>query len=147
MWDNYYKDVMTNYLDVAELYARLRTKENPKFLASQDLHNRNLQWLNDIAEEARALFKKDSKKGDHTTRLEESNTTKKIQETAELDDSGCSTIILLPKTPRVRILRSEKEIGSLLAWGPSYLHHNKTRLIHVIFIDKIYFILGKESSR
>ena len=94
---------MGGQLDVGELYLRLRAKENPKLLASQEVHTRNFQWLNDIVEEARALFKKDPKKDNE---LDTPDGFKTIAENAtqDLDDSGCSTIlpILLPKTPRVR---------------------------------------------
>ena len=94
---------MGSQLDVAELYRGLRAKENAKLLASQELHARNFQWLNDIVEEARALFKKDPKKANEQDAPDGFKTIAE-NETQDLDDSGCSTIlpILLPKTPRVR---------------------------------------------
>ena len=88
-------------LDIAELYARLSKKESSKILASEELHNRNLQWLEDIQAEAKALFKKERKKDTEDILLEGAETTNSNKEETELDDSGCSQIILLPKTPRV----------------------------------------------
>ena len=88
-------------LDIAELYARLSKKESSKILASEELHNRNLQWLEDIQAEAKSLFKKERKKDTEDVLLEGAETTNSNKEETELDDSGCSQIILLPKTPRV----------------------------------------------
>ena len=93
-------------LDIAELYARLRAKENSKIVSSEEIHNRNLQWLKDITDEARGLFKKECKKEITDTVLEESETLLSKEVSKELDDSGCSNIILLPKTPRVRIVNN-----------------------------------------
>ena len=94
--------VMTS-LDLAELYARLRAKENSKIVSSEEIHNRNLQWLKDIYDESKSLFKKDCKKEVADTLLEETEASSCKEPSKELDDSGCSNIILLPKTPRVRM--------------------------------------------
>ena len=94
---------MGGQLDVAELYRGLKAKENSKILASQELHTRNFQWLNDIVEEAKALFKKDPIKANELDAPDGCKTIAE-NETQELDDSSGSAIlpILLPKTPRVR---------------------------------------------
>ena len=94
--------VMTT-LNLAELYARLRAKENSKILSSEEIHNRNLQWLKDIHEESKSIFKKECKKEVTNTLLEETEASSCKEPSKELDESGCSNIILLPKTPRVRL--------------------------------------------
>ena len=98
---------MANYLDVAELYTRLSVKENIKIKSVEDIHKRNFQWLEDIKEEAKDIFRKECKKRGQNAHQEKSETVNSIQENPELEDSGCSTIIpvLLPKTPRVRKLK------------------------------------------
>ena len=95
---------MGGQLDVEELYRALKAKENAKLLASQELHTRNFQWLNDIVEEAKALFKKDPIKANELDAPDGCKTIAE-NETQDLDDSSGSAIlpILLPKTPRVRL--------------------------------------------
>ncbi len=130
---------MMTSLDIEELYARLRAKENSKIVSSEEIHNRNLQWLKDITDEAKGLFKKECKKEITGTVLEESETLPCKEVSKELDDSGCSNIILLPKTPRVRILNHYVAILIVLK-SPSLFHNEK---LH----NLTYFVvLGKESS-
>ena len=92
-------------LDIGELFARLWAKENSKLIAATEIHDRNSQWLKDISEEARSLFKKECIKEVNNTPNENSETVNSQGNETELNDSACSAIlppILLPKTPRVR---------------------------------------------
>ena len=104
---------MAGELDVSELLGKLRTKENQKCLATEELHQRNLQWLQDILEEASALFRKEPKRDitneakEETDKSDPNNVNEGAEDQENQDDSGCSAVnlpVLLPQTPRVNIL-------------------------------------------
>ena len=107
---------MAGELVVSDLYAKLRAKENQKLLSTQELHQRNLQWLQDILGEASALFRKEPKRDSGylsrqlSLKSDPANVnagTEDDENQEDHDNSGCSAVnlpVLLPQTPRVSFL-------------------------------------------
>lgn len=91
-------------LDIGELFARLWAKEKIKAATAEEIHDRNFQWLKDINDEAKSLFKKESIKV-HDIQEDKSETVNSQGNETDLNDSTSSAIlpVLLPKTPRVRM--------------------------------------------
>ena len=90
-------------IDIGELFARLWAKEKTKAATAEEIHDRNFQWLKDITDEAKSLFKKESTKV-HDIQEDKSETVNSQGNETDLNDSASSAIlpVLLPKTPRVR---------------------------------------------
>lgn len=90
-------------LDIGELFARLWAKENARVKSAEEIHERNFQWLKDITDEAKGLFKKESIKVENITEENSDTINSNGNETGINDSVGSAIIpILLPKTPRVR---------------------------------------------
>ena len=89
-------------INIAELFARISAEQKAKIQSAEQLHSRNYEWLNDIKESAKQLFKKEAKQPEEPSQ-EQCEATGSNNEVTELDDTGHSDMfVLLPKTPRVR---------------------------------------------